>query len=192
MLTDQRRQAQARLSELQVSLATSSAAQAELREAVDAFRAKSESYRAKLEAAEIEKVKISRAEALCAWPPFSSVTYFIEYIAVRQSMTDTGKARTALIAERDATENKLKAAEVKIHELEARLEEEGREFSDMGVLRQRISEEMEDERKQYQKDLAERDFTADQTRKKYQGTRYFYILLPGNNRFMRSRARATE
>lgn len=192
MLTDQRRQAQARLSELQVSLATSSAAQAELREAVDAFRAKSESYRAKLEAAEIEKVKISRAEALCAWPPFSSVTYFIEYIAVRQSMTDTGKARTALIAERDATENKLKAAEVKIHGLEARLEEEGREFSDMGVLRQRISEEMEDERKQYQKDLAERDFTADQTRKKYQGTRYFYILLPGNNRFMRSRARATE
>ena len=192
MLTDQRRQAQARLSELQVSLATSSAAQAELREAVDAFRAKSESYRAKLEAAEIEKVKISRAEALCAWPPFSSVTYFIEYIAVRQSMTDTGKARTALIAERDATDNKLKAAEVKIHELEARLEEEGREFSDMGVLRQRISEEMEDERKQYQKDLAERDFTADQTRKKYQGTRYFYILLPGNNRFMRSRARATE
>jgi myosin protein heavy chain len=192
LLTDQRRQAQARLSELQVSLATSSAAQAELREAVDAFRAKSESYRAKLEAAEIEKVKISRAEALCAWPPFSSVTYFIEYIAVRQSMTDTGKARTALIAERDATDNKLKAAEVKIHELEARLEEEGREFSDMGVLRQRISEEMEDERKQYQKDLAERDFTADQTRKKYQGTRYFYILLPGNNRFMRSRARATE
>lgn len=159
---------------------------------MDAFRAKSESYRAKLEAAEIEKVKISRAEALCAWPPFSSVMYFIEYIAVRQSMTDTGKARTALIAERDATDNKLKAAEVKIHELEARLEEEGREFSDMGVLRQRISEEMEDERKQYQKDLAERDFTADQTRKKYQGTRYFYILLPGNNRFMRSRTRATE
>jgi myosin protein heavy chain len=52
------------LSELQVSLASSSAAQSELREAVDAFRAKSESYRAKLQAAEIEKVKISRAEAL--------------------------------------------------------------------------------------------------------------------------------
>ena len=61
---DQRRQVQAHLSELQVSLASSSAAQSELREAVDAFRAKSESYRAKLQAAEIEKVKISRAEAL--------------------------------------------------------------------------------------------------------------------------------
>jgi len=59
------------LSELQISLASSSAAQSELREAVEAFRAKSESYRAKLEAAEIEKVKISRAEALRAFTAFS-------------------------------------------------------------------------------------------------------------------------
>jgi hypothetical protein len=33
---------------------------------MEAFRVKSESYRAKLEAAEIEKVKIARAEAVCA------------------------------------------------------------------------------------------------------------------------------
>jgi myosin heavy chain 9/10/11/14 len=172
------------LSELQVSLASSTAAQSELREAVDAFRVKSESYRAKLEAAEIERVKVSRAEALCALPPFSLVPYSTDYIyiPVRQSMTDTGKARTALVAERDAAENKLKAAEVRIHELEARLEEEGREFSDMGVLRQRISEEMEDERKQYQKDLADRDFTADQTRKKYQGIVMLQLPVPHNNR----------
>lgn len=98
-------------------------------------------------------------------------------------MTDSGKVRTALNAERDAAINSLKAAETRIHELEARLEEEGREFSDMGVLRQRISEEMEDERKQYQKELAERDFTADQTRKKYQGTAMFlYPWLHSNKR----------
>jgi myosin protein heavy chain len=58
------------LSELQVSLASSAAAQSELREAVEAFRVKSESYRAKLEAAEIEKVKISRSEALRALSSF--------------------------------------------------------------------------------------------------------------------------
>jgi hypothetical protein len=99
-------------------------------------------------------------------------------------MTDTDKARTALNAERDAAINNLKAAEMRIHELEARLEKEGREFSDMGVLRQRISEEMEDERKQYQKDLAERDFTADQTRKKYQGTAMLpYPWLHNNKLF---------
>jgi myosin protein heavy chain len=38
----------------------------------------------------------------------------------------------------------------------------------MEVFRRRLTEEMEDERDQYQKDLSERDFTIDQTRKKYQ------------------------
>jgi myosin heavy chain 9/10/11/14 len=90
-------------------------------------------------------------------------------------MTDTGKAQSTLIAERDAAEDRLKAAEVAIRELELRLEEGNQEFTDMGVLRQRISEEMEDERKQYQKELAEREFTADQTRKKYQGMAFFYV-----------------
>jgi len=94
-------------------------------------------------------------------------------------MKDTGKAQTTLVAERDAAKDKLKVAEAKIHDLSARLEEESREFTDMGVLRQRIAEEMEDERKQYQKDLADRDFTADQTRKKYQGTAFlFYTPFP--------------
>jgi hypothetical protein len=37
------------------------------------------------------------------------------------------------------------------------------------LLQKRLAEELEDEREQHQKDLAERDFTIDQTRKKYQG-----------------------
>ncbi|KAI9438540.1 myosin II heavy chain [Lactarius indigo] len=148
---NQRRQVLEHLSELQVSSISSSAAESELREAVEAFRAKADGYRAKLEAAEIEKVKVSRAEAQS-----------------RKSMADASKAQKALVAERDAAMNKLQFAEAKIQELETRLEDESRESSDMGVLRQRISEEMDDERKQYQKDLAERDFTANQTRNKYQ------------------------
>ena len=61
----QRRQLQARLSEEQVSSISSSAAQSELHEAMEAFRVKAEMYRAKLEAAEIEKVKATRAEVQC-------------------------------------------------------------------------------------------------------------------------------
>ena len=78
-------------------------------------------------------------------------------------------------AERQATEERLKATEERMHELEAKLEEEGRESSDLEMLRQRLREEMEDERKQHQQDLAERDFTADQTRKKYQSK---FLSLP--------------
>jgi myosin protein heavy chain len=59
--------------------------------------------------------------------------------------------------------------------LEAKLEDEGRVFSDMEAFRKRLTEEMEDEREQNQKDLAERDFTIDQTRKKYQST--FLIII---------------
>jgi myosin protein heavy chain len=92
-------------------------------------------------------------------------------------MTDTGKTQATLIVQRDAAEERLKAAEAEILELEARLEEESRGFTDMGVIRQRIADEMDDERKQYQKDLAERDFTADQTRKKYQGKVFSFIRL---------------
>lgn len=74
-----------------------------------------------------------------------------------------------MVADRQASEDRLRVAEERIHELEGRLEEEGRESSDLEVLRQRLREEMEDERKQYQQDMNDRDFTADQTRKKYQG-----------------------
>lgn len=74
--TDQRRQALARLGELQGSLVSSAAAQSELREAAEGFRVKADTYRAKLEAAEIEKVKVSRAEAQCGLPNFFSNTHF--------------------------------------------------------------------------------------------------------------------
>ena len=149
---------------------------------MEAFRTKSESYRAKLQAAEIEKVKISRAEALRTYYSFlRSHSILLSVLSVRQSMTDTGRAQSTLIAERDSAEDRLNAAEATMREYELRLEEGSREFTDMGVLRQRISEEMEDERKQYQKDLADRDFTADQTRKKYQGIAFFYIHIPRNN-----------
>ncbi len=109
-------------------------------------------------------------------------------------MADAGKSQKVLVAERDAATNKLRFAEAKIQQLETRLEKESRESSDMGALRQRISEEMDDERKQYQKDLVERDFTADQTRKKYQGT-VIPLYIPHHeliNHSAYSRASAVE
>jgi hypothetical protein len=56
-----------------------------------------------------------------------------------------------------------------LQELEAKLEEDGRETSNLDELQRSLREELEEERKQHQKDLEERDFTTNQTRKKYQG-----------------------
>ena len=87
----------------------------------------------------------------------------------RRALADAEKAHAEIVADRQAVEQRLQAAEKRVQELERRLEEEGRESSDLELLRQRLAEEMEDERKQHQQDIAERDFAADQTRKKYQG-----------------------
>jgi myosin protein heavy chain len=70
----------------------------------------------------------------------------------------------------------LRTAEETLHNIAARLEDEGRESSNMDLLHKRLAEELDDEREQHQKDLAERDFTIDQTRKKYQGNRSFVFL----------------
>ena len=73
------------------------------------------------------------------------------------------------MAERNTAEQRLQAAEKTIRDLEAKLDEEGRESSELDILRQRLSDELEDERKQQLKDLADRDFITDETRNKYQG-----------------------
>ena len=107
-------------------------------------------------------------------------------------MADTEKVQAEIVAERKAIEEQLKAAEERVRELEARLEEEGRESSDLEMLRQRLTEQMEDERKQHQQDLADRDFTADQTRKKYQSRSYYRVCSFGANNCTSSRARSTD
>lgn len=89
-------------------------------------------------------------------------------LSARRALADAEKAQADIATDRQAIEQKLQVAEGRVKELERKLEEEGRESSDLELLRSRLAEEMEDERKQHQQDLAERDFLADQTRKKYQ------------------------
>lgn len=74
----------------------------------------------------------------------------------------------------------MEHAEKHIRDLEAKLEDENREVSNMELLQQRLAEAMEDERDQYQKDLQERDFAIDQTRKKYQSMWLFWLYACGH------------
>ncbi|KAF8880496.1 class II myosin [Infundibulicybe gibba] len=146
-----KRQLQKRLQDDEVLSSTSTAAQSELLAAIKTYQAKEQTYQERLEAAEIARAKAARAEAFA-----------------RRTLVETEKAKADAIAERKIADDRLKAAEKKLRNLDAKLEEEGRDSSDMAMLRQRLAEELEDEREQHQKDLAERDFTTDQTRKKYQ------------------------
>ncbi|EMD32423.1 hypothetical protein CERSUDRAFT_118769 [Gelatoporia subvermispora B] len=146
-----KRQLQMHLQELEITSTTSTAMQSEMQEVVESYKSKIDAYLKALKEAEIVQAKAVRAESLA-----------------RRALAEAEKSQTEAIAERDAMEERMKALEAHARELEAKLDEEGRESSDLELLRQRLAEEMEDERKQHQQDLAERDFTADQTRKKYQ------------------------
>lgn len=85
-------------------------------------------------------------------------------------------------------EDHLQVLQERLRELEARLDEEGRESADMEEFRHRLAEEMEDERKQHSQDLEERDFTVDQTRKKYQGWVFSNLLSNCSDITLSSRA----
>ncbi len=63
-------------------------------------------------------------------------------------------------------QGRLKTAEIRVKELEARLDDDN--SSDLVVINRRLVEELDDEKSRHQKDLEQGDFAADQTRKKYQ------------------------
>ena len=84
-------------------------------------------------------------------------------------MEDAEAAHKDTIADLKALELRLQETEQRLVQAQGKLDDDSREFSELEILRRRLQEEMEDERDQFQKDLAERDFTIDQMRKKYQG-----------------------
>lgn len=186
-LEGSKRKLQLQLQELEVSGATSTTIQAgilrlcrqksmhtnpatvELREALETYKSKAESYLGRLEAAEIAKVKSSRAEAFGASSMFfTGVIANFRLLSARRSLADAEKTHAETLGELKAAEHRIQAAELQVRDMEAKLEDENREIGDMELFKRRLTEEMEDERDQYQKDLSERDFTIDQTRKKYQ------------------------
>lgn len=73
-----------------------------------------------------------------------------------------------VVTERKTADMRSREYEQRARNLEARLEQASHSNSDVEIFRRRLTEQMEEERDQYQKDLAERDFSLDQTRKKYQ------------------------
>ena len=95
----------------------------------------------------------------------------------RKTLSEVERAHSEAMTERSEAEQRLQLAEKRISDLESKLDEEGRESSDLDMLSRRLSDELEEERKQHLKDLADRDFTTDQTRKKYQGKGLYQAVI---------------
>ncbi|KAF9234323.1 nonmuscle myosin heavy chain b [Melanogaster broomeanus] len=145
------RQLQTQFQELQITSAAAIAMQSELQEAIESYKQKMQISSVKLQDAEISQAKAEHAEAFA-----------------RRAFTDVEKAHMDLVTEKKAVDEKLQSTEQKLRELEQQIEEEDRESSELGIHRHRLVQQLQDERLQHQKDLAERDFAGNQTRKKYQ------------------------
>ena len=64
---------------------------------------------------------------------------------VWRSLVEVEKSQSVAVAERNTAEQRLQAAEKTIRDLEAKLDEEGRESSELDILQQRLSDELEDD-----------------------------------------------
>lgn len=102
---------------------------------------------------------------------------FIKPLLARKTIAEAKKLHTDVSAERKRTRAQLDAAEERRRQLETKAEEDDLESSELTVLRLRLTEELEDQRKLHKQDLAERDFTIDQTRKKYQGKPFLCMIF---------------
>ncbi|KAI5120077.1 hypothetical protein M0805_002638 [Coniferiporia weirii] len=139
------------LQEVKVSSAASSVKHSELAEAVKAYRAKAENYLTRLEQAEIEKAKATNGEAFA-----------------RKALDDLEKAHTQALKERKAAEERAAKSEQNLRDLSSKLAHGDRQSSDLEQGRQRLEEELQEERDRHVADLAERDFAMSQTQITYQ------------------------
>lgn len=95
---------------------------------------------------------------------------------MRRTLSELEKSQKDVVSERKALQERVRSAEQRTKEMYAKLGAGTPELTALNELRQRLAEELDDERAQHQKDLAERDFTIDQTRKKYQG-KFLYVQV---------------
>ncbi|EJD07825.1 nonmuscle myosin heavy chain b [Fomitiporia mediterranea MF3/22] len=146
-----KRKLQGELQDAKVSSAAASMKHSELAEAVKAYRAKAESYLTRLEQNEIERAKAANGEAFA-----------------RKALEDLEKAHAQALKERKAAEERASKAEQNLRDLSAELEHGDRQSSDLELGRQRLEEELQEERDRHAADLSERDFAMSQTQITYQ------------------------
>lgn len=166
--TEAKKQLQSRQQDAEVKNVALSAAREELRNVIEAYKAKEQGYLDKIEATEIARAKASRGESTGRAHPPISARLFSPTFTVRRTLADLEKQHEALAADRKKLQERLKEQERQLRDLKSKLSDGGKDNSESDMLRQHLVEELEDTRERHQKDLADRDFTIDQTRKKYQ------------------------
>ena len=86
----------------------------------------------------------------------------------RKALDDLEKAHAQALRERKAAEEQASRDAQRLRELGAKLDHGDRQSTDLEAERQRLSDELQEERDRHTADLAERDFAMSQTQITYQ------------------------
>lgn len=165
----------AELQEVKVSTTASSAKHSELAEALKAYRSKAENYLTRLEQADIERAKAVNGEKFGVSHVSSNLSLFhTDFSKARKALDDLEKAHSQALKERKSAEERAAKSEQTLRDLSAKLEHGDRQSLDLEQVRQRLEEELQEERDQHASDLAERDFAMNQTQITYQSKWYTY------------------
>ena len=111
----------------------------------------------------------------------------------RKALDDLEKAHAQALRERKAAEEQASRDAQRLRELGAKLDHGDRQSTDLEAERQRLSDELKEERDRHTADLAERDFAMSQTQITYQSEyRITVKIVCSNAGALSSSAKLTE
>lgn len=129
---------------------------------------KADSYRDRIEAAEIARVQAAKNEVRRSAVAQSTETDATAKTFAKVSLADAERRRAEAAEDREAAEIRARQAEERVRELEAYLEDEGGDHVKARRQGERLNAELEELRGRYERDMNERDFTVEATRQRFQ------------------------
>ena len=103
---------------------------------------------------------------------------------MKRSLADTEKAQEEAKHDRKSLKEQLRNAEKTIQSLQSKQQNDA-EMSNLEHMYSQLVEELDDERKQHEKDINDANFASEQTRNKYQGKIYSTGLIIAHTPFSR-------
>ncbi|KAG4304526.1 hypothetical protein PORY_001919 [Pneumocystis oryctolagi] len=139
------------LAEMQMRFELENQRSSELSESLILYKNRAEEYFNKLETAEINVIKASRSETFA-----------------RSQLKDAEETISRMLGERKEMEEYFHSLQEQIREFEAKIEDSSVEILEANMSRQRIEQELEIYKGRRQKEIEDKEYSLEQTRKKYQ------------------------
>ncbi|TPX44704.1 hypothetical protein SeLEV6574_g04325 [Synchytrium endobioticum] len=139
------------IKELQLRVDAEATKSRDSNELIDSYKAKVDSAFAKLESAELGRIKAEKAQS----------TLLLQIKELEDSLAESLK-------ERKMAEDRAKSQEEQLIDLQEQQEDNALEIADFALIKRKLQEEIDRAHERHKVDLEEREALVDETRRKYQ------------------------